>query len=150
MLLHNDIVIFCIEPNQHLTLLSTGEGVNSINLTWSDQQLASVPLADMMQVFKLNISHGFKSNIISVNESYYYFTAPEDAPPCEVYNFSVTATYIGSTYNGCHVSSPVLSTMLPSLPNINKMEPSINYSLKKEGKEKIILSLSFKVQYEYS
>ena len=124
--------------------------MNSINLTWSDQQLASVPLADMMQVFKLNISHGFKSNIISVNESYYYFSAPEDAPPCEVYNFSVTDTYIGSTYNGCHVSSPVLSTMLPSLPNINKIEPSINYSLKNEGKEKIILSLSFKVQYEYS
>ena len=41
------------------------------------------------------------------------FTAPEGAPPCEVYNFSVTATYAGAT-----CTSPVLNIMIPSLPDI--------------------------------
>ena len=129
-------------------MLDTGlEKVNSINLTWSDQELVPVPLvADiMMRVFKLTISHGPSSEIISVSDSSYCYTAPKGAPPCEVYNFSVTATYVGAMYTGtgCNKPSPVLSRMLPSLPSINRMESSINYSLKKDGK--IFLSLSFKV-----
>ena len=135
---------FTIEPNGHPTLLDTGlEKVNSINLTWSDQELVPVPLvADiMMRVFKLTISHGPSSEIISVSDSSYCYTAPKG----EVYNFSVTATYVGAMYTGtgCNKPSPVLSRMLPSLPSINRMESSINCSLKKDGK--IFLSLSFKV-----
>ena len=123
--------------------------MNSINLTWSDQELAPVPLvADiMMHVFKVTISHGSSSEIIPVSDSYYYYTAPEGAPSCEVYNFSVTATYVGAMYTGagCSKPSPVLSRMLPSLPSINRMESSINYSLKKDGE--IFLSLLFEVCY---
>ena len=111
--------------------------MNAINLTWSDQELASHPLvADMMQVFKLSISHGSSGEIIPVKRSYYYYTAPEGAPPCEVYNFFVTAIYIGATYTGAGCSEPslLLSRMLPSLPTINRMESSINYSLIKESR----------------
>ena len=72
------------------------------------------------------------TQVISLNDSnYYYFTAPEDAPLCEVYNFSVTATYVGATYTGagCSIPSPVLSRMLPSLPNVDELESSLSYSL---------------------
>ena len=130
-------------------LLITREEVNSINLTWSQgSSPGSIHLAtDVMYTFLLNITHGTSSQIISVNESYYYFTAPEGAPLCEIYNFSVTATYVGATYTGagCSVPSPVLSTMLPSLPNIETVESFLNYSLSKQGKERIILNLTFEV-----
>ena len=73
--------------------------------------------------------------MLQLSDTYHVFTAPDDAPPCEVYNFSVTATpvSIGATYtgDGCSVPSPVLSRMLPSLPDINVLESSLNYSLMK-------------------
>ena len=50
--------------------------------------------------YNLSISYGSSRQDISLNESTYLFTAPEGALPCEVYNFSVTATYVGATYNG--------------------------------------------------
>ena len=130
-------------------LIGRVDEVNSINLTWSNEELVSVPsLVDVMHTFTLNISYGSSSQMISLNESHYHFTAAEGAPPCEVYNFSVTATYVGATYTGagCSVPSPVLSTMLPSLPNISQLESSIHYSLMKEGKEEIFI-LSFEVCY---
>ena len=79
-------------------------------------------------------------------EPYFLFTAPEDAPPCEVYNFSVTATYVGATYTGagCSVPSPVLSTMLPSLPDITPVESSIQYVLIKQD-IKLIINVTFEV-----
>ena len=130
-------------------LIGKAVEVSTINLTWSNEELVSVPsVVDVMHAFTLNISHGSSSQIISVNASYYHFTAPEGAPPCEVYNFSFTATYVGATYTGagCSVPSPVISTMLPSLPNISQLESSIHYSLMKEGKEEIFI-LSFEVCY---
>ena len=102
---------------------------NRINLTWSQE--SSVGPGDSAQIFSLTISHGSSSQVISLNGSYYYFTAPEGAPPCEVYNFSVTATYVGATYTGagCSVPSPVLSRMLPSLPDVERLESSLTYHL---------------------
>ena len=84
---------------------------------------------------------------LQLHEPYYVFTAPEGAPPCEVYNFSVTATYVGATYTGagCSVPSPVLSRMLPSLPEIYKLESSHRYSLEKYATGDINLSVSFQV-----
>ena len=78
-----------------------------------------------------------------VHASCFVFTAPEGAPPCEVYNFSVTATYVGATYTGvgCRVPSPVLSKMLPSLPNITTLEYSLNYSLEKQSSGTVNLRL---------
>ena len=57
--------------------------------------------------YKVMISGALHSYKLS--DPYYAFTAPEGAPPCEVYNFSVTATYDidGVTYTGagCSVQS---------------------------------------------
>ena len=76
------------------------------------------------------------------------FTAPEGAPPCEVYNFSVTATYdiIGTTYTGmgCSISSSVLSTMLPTLPKIDNLKSTLNYSLEK-ALNTVVLRTNFQV-----
>ena len=76
------------------------------------------------------------------------FTAPEGVPPCKVYNFSVTATYdiIGATntVNGCSISSPVLSTMLLTLPEIDDLESTLTYSLEKTL-NRIILRINFLV-----
>ena len=83
---------------------------------------------------------------MSLNESYYHFTAPEGAPLCEVYNFSVTATYVGATYtgSGCSVPSNTIEMMLPSLPNIARLEISLVYSLVQSSKQ-FILNISFEV-----
>ena len=120
-------------------------GVNFIRIEWSQESL--VP--DAMQSFSLTVSSGSGSQDISgLNDTYYNFSAPEDAPPCEVYNFSVTATYIqfGATYTGagCSVPSPVISTMLPSLPNISQLEPSLHFVLEKQSTD-FVIEVSFEV-----
>ena len=113
----------------------------AINITWD-------PVAvDVRQIFTLDISHSSTLTVSeSLSESYYYFTAPEGAPPCEVYSISVTATYAGATYIGpsCSVSSPVLSMMLPSLPDIDGLERSLKHSIVQLPQE-IILNVSFEV-----
>ena len=121
------------------------EHQKSINLTWS-QESSSVVDAPQ-STFQLKINHGSKSEVISLDEPYYYFTVPKGAPPCEVYNFSVIATYVGATYTGagCSVPSPVLSMMLPSLPDISNLETSLGYLLKKQANGGIELQVSLKV-----
>ena len=103
------------------------------------------------QVFSLKINYGSKSQLVSLNESSYTFTAPEGAPPCQIYNFSVTATYdiagVSYTGAGCSVPSPVLSTMLPSLPDIDQVESSLNYSLMKRPNGGLLLHVSLSVSY---
>ena len=96
--------------------------MHSINISaWSQVPQAAAAAANVMQTFSLTISHRSRTEkVLSLNKPLYYFTVPDVAPPCEVYNFSVTATYVGATYTGvsCHVPSPVLSRMLPFLPGI--------------------------------
>ena len=115
-------------------------GVGSINLTWD------LLIGGADQIFLLTISHGSSGDNMSLTESYYHFTAPEGAPPCEVYNFSVTATYVGATYTGagCSVPSNAIEMMLPSLPNIASLESSLMYSLVQNSKQ-FILNISFEV-----
>ena len=140
-------IFITIEPRES-HLLVAEEEINSVNLTWSQESSLHL-LADVMQSFFLTISHGSSSHVISLSESYYNFMPPEDAPPCEVYNFSVTATYVGATYtgDGCSVPSPVLSRMLPSLPNIDGVESSLKYSLMKQDKARITLRVSLEVRW---
>ena len=119
---------------------------NFINISWSSQ--TSVEISSDIESFLLMIRSNYTYNsTIPLNESFYPFTAPEDASPCEVYNFSVTATYVGATYTGagCSVPSPVLSTMLPSLPDIDKMERTIKFTLAKLSGQ-LILNVSFEVR----
>ena len=122
-------------------------GVQSINISWS--QVSPVAAAsNVMQTFSLTISHGSHTETISLNKPYYHFTATEGAPLCEVYNLSVTATYVGATYTGagCSVPSPVLSRMLPFLPDIHRLKSSLSYSLEKQLLTKrVTLNVSFMV-----
>ena len=71
---------------------------------------------------------------------------PEDPPPCEIYNFSVAATYIGATYTGagCSVPSPVINRMLPSLPDISRLESTLKYSVSADS-QGVTLTVSFMV-----
>ena len=116
-----------------------------INFSWRQgpQGLAGAALR-----FSLRFSSGssFQETLMLHNESTYHFTAPEGAPPCDVYNFSVTATYVGATYTGagCSVPSPVLRFCLPSLPDIQRMESSLMYSLVHQS-EQFVLNISFEV-----
>ena len=137
---HFDIII--VDP---VSILLTGDTVGmGINLSWSQEPQG---LDDATLIFLLTISDGSSSDNMTLNESHYHFTAPDGAPPCEVYNFSVTATYVGATYTGagCSVPSPVLSTMLPSLPSIDRLESSLNFVLSKKSG-----GLSLQVSFEVS
>ena len=66
--------------------------------------------------YNLTISHGSSSQEISLNVSNYHFTAYEGGlwPPCEVYNFSVTAAYVGAIYSGDGCSVHLETLMLYS------------------------------------
>ena len=109
---------------------------DSINISWSEEPMFTASNA-VGHTYLLTITNGSNRQAISLNESYYYFRAPTSAPPCEVYNFLVTSTAIpvGATYtgDGCRASSPVLSRMLPSLPNVTALESTVNYSLRYES-----------------
>ena len=115
----------------HLNL--AGEGDDDISLNYT---LKAVPATDDVL-----------TQAITLLQSNYVFTAPDNAPPCEVYNFSVAATPVGATYtgDGCttSVSSLVLSRMLPSLPDISMLEASLKHSLKKLPTGKFLLNVSF-------
>ena len=74
-----------------------------------------------------------QEQIFTTMELYYLYRPRDGAPPCEVYNFSVTSTYIGATYTGagCSVPSQMLSRMLPSLPDVSSIESSLDYVLER-------------------
>lgn len=121
--------------------------MNGISISWTQESpdlLAGWPNVNTTQTYSLTVSHGSSSQMISLLESSYYFPVPDNASSCEVYNFSVAATYVGATA-GCSVPSPVVSRMLPPLPDVHQVESSLTYSLTKYGKKGIILSISFKV-----
>ena len=125
--------------------VADSETMQSSNISWSS--LPSLVDLEPKQTYTLSVkSPSTQELTFQLYEPYHLFTAPEGAPPCEIYDFSVTATYVGATYTGagCSVPSPVLSRMLPSLPDIDLLESSINYSLKKQS-GKVILSVSYQV-----
>ena len=115
--------------------------LQTVNVSWSFQS---------QSIYTLTILNSRKTQpqtqIHQLHQHYFIFTAPEGAPPCEVYNFSVTATYIGATYTGagCSVPSPVINRMLPSLPDIDALVSSINFLLEKRFIG-ITLMISFQV-----
>ena len=112
-----------------------------INITWYNGSETSI------QTFSLTVNYGSSSQVIPLNESYYLFTVPNSAPSCEVYNFSVTATYVGATYTGagCSLPSPVLSIMLPPLPDIDHVESSLSFLLTKKPNGSVVLQVLLSV-----
>ena len=121
---------------------------HSINMSWSLETLVAIEASHAARTFTLTISSGSSTQILSLNESYFHFSPPEGASPCEIYNFSVTATYVGATYTGagCSTPSPILSWMLPSLPDISEVEASFQFSLVKQS-GKLNVNVSFMVSF---
>ena len=106
------------------------------NISWSPVQQPTVESYTMTVT-----SSNMRPQSFQLDTSpYFMFTAPEGVPPCEIYNFSVTATYVGATYTGagCSVPSPVISRNLPILPDITKFEA---YLLQKESSGVVTLRL---------
>ena len=132
-----------------MDVYSADVDIQRVNISWNPQsQPFSLVLEDINQIYMLTVtSSNTHPQTLQLHQPFYVFTAPEGAPPCEVYNFSVTATYVGATYTGagCSVPSPVLSRMLPSLPDISRLESSVEYSLEKHSDSSIALNVSFMV-----
>ncbi len=84
--------------------------------------------------------------MFQLHNPHHIFIAPKGASPCEIYSFKMSHTYVGASYTGvgCGVSSPVLSTMLPSLPGIGRLQSSHNYSLEKLTGQ-LVLTVHFQV-----
>ena len=122
---------FLLEPTA-IVLDIVDVDASVVNISWSG--LSAVNLLNVVQNSTLSITYGPNwKTVINTTEHHYSFTAPEGAPPCEVYNFSVTATYVGATYLGacCSVPSAVVSRMLPSLPDIERLDSSLTHYLVK-------------------
>ena len=109
--------------------------IQRVNISWNFPRLpASLTAEDINQTYTLTVtSSNIQPLIHHLHQPYYVFTAHEGAPPCEVYNFTATYDIVGVTYTvtGCSVPSPVLSRMLPSLPDVSRVESSICYFLEK-------------------
>ena len=122
--------------------------LDSINVSWSSSgQLSAAASVELS--YSLTISYGSTRDILLINDSHYIFKAPQGSPPCQVYNFSVTATPLGATYtgDGCSVSG-FNQTMLPSLPDITALELSLTHSLIKRGKN-VSLTVMFDVSVHH-
>ena len=142
----NDMCVFSLEPSPVMLEAMDTYSVQSSNISWSSRPLLVDPKPNQMYTLSVT-SPSTREQMFVLYEPYYLFTAPEGAPPCEVYNFSVTATYVGATYTGagCSVPSPVLSRMLPSLPNISRLESSLDFALKKLATD-FLLNISIEVR----
>ena len=128
--------------------------MQAITLYWSPPELLNFTdeVSKLVQVSyvlqAVPLTSGLpEQSFANIEESFFKYSAPKGAPACEVYNFSVTATlsYLGATYTGagCSEPSPVISRMLPSLPDITKLESSLNYSLVKQSTTDVILAIDF-------
>ena len=88
-----------------------------INISWSHLLSSSLSLASLAAqsvYYNLTITQlqGSSSQEISLNKTNYSFTLPKDAPTCEVYNFSVTAAYVGAIYTGASCSDEHSETLI--------------------------------------
>ena len=114
-------------------------------VSWNPpSQPFSLVIEDINQIYTLTVTrNNTHPQTLQLHQPFYVFNAPDGAPPCEVYNFSVTATHVGVSYTGagCSVPSPVLSRMLPSLPDISGLESSVEYSVEKHSDSSIALNI---------
>ena len=112
----------------------------SLNISWIDPHEAN-------RTYNLTVINSANQQwMLTLQKPYHIFSTPEGVPPCEVYNFSVTATYTGAAYIGddCLESSNVLDATLPSLPQIKSSPSFHNLSLAK-GVGEVALTVYFEV-----
>ena len=126
--------------------------LQTVKISWSSlspPQPLLIP--DINLTYTLTVtSRNTEPLILQLNEQFYVFTAPKGVTPCEVYNFSVLTTYHdieGTAYSGdeCNVASLEILRMLPSLPDIGKLESSLSHTLRKNATGNITLEVSFSV-----
>ena len=115
-----------------------------VNISWTPLDVPS------NQNYTLRVtSMNTQPQVYQLPVSSFMFKAPKGAPPCEVYNFSVSATYmyVGATYTGvdCSLHSQVFSRMLPSLPDIVRLNSSLNYSLERQRSGATTMTISILV-----
>ena len=129
---NNNYCEYFLEPTP-ITLDVSDLNNRSLNISWTAAWPGTQSGSNITpQEFSLTInSSATRESIpqISSTSPYVIFSLPKDAPACEVYNFSVTATYVGATYTGasCSELSPVISRMLPSLPDESDLRSSLRY-----------------------
>ena len=144
--------VYSLEPSLVTLEAVDTDSVQSSNIYWSSLPSLVDPKPNQTYILSVT-SPSIREQRFLLYEPYYLFNAPEGAPPCEVYNFSVTATYdsVGTTYTGagCSLPSQVLSTMLPSLPDMDLLASSVDYSLKMQSGKKVTLSVSYQVGTQY-
>ena len=131
--------------------------LQTVEIFWAPLIRLSVPdplmVQDINESYTLSvISTNTRPKIVQLHEQSYVFTAPEGAPPCEVYNISVLAIYqdiAGNTYigDGCSVATSVVQRMLPSPPDIRNLESSLSLVLKKNATGQVTLKVSFSVSF---
>lgn len=132
-----------VEISQLSVSVSPDINRQSFNFSWSP-----LPAVEVKQIYNLSVkSSNSNTQSYKLNDTNYIFTAPKGSDPCDVYNFSVTATYIGATYNGvgCSVPSKIYDMMLPSLPDVVTIESTLNYSIEKRLAEGVALHVWFEV-----
>ena len=127
-----------------VTVMSNIVDLQTFNISWSPLSLEN---RNQTYMYTLTVTtSNSTSQTFQTDGQIYVFKVPDNAPPCEVYNFSVTATYDGATYTGaaCSEPSPVLSRMLPSPPDVTPLESTLTATLAKQ-QSGIDLEVSFSV-----
>ena len=134
-----------VEPSQHNISVSPDVQSLSVNLSWTT--------VNVNRTYNLTVksSSPYSQSFQLNNTNHYIFTAPKGSKPCDVFNFSVIATYIGASYTGadCSVPSMTPNMMLPSLPDAKIIESTLKYSLEKMLDEGVKLSVSFEVGEQF-
>jgi hypothetical protein len=115
-------------------------GLQFINFSWSPLHLN--------ESYTLTVnSENTQPQLHESLESSFLFIASDDAPPCEVYGFNATFDSVGATAltSGVAGCSVVFSRMIPSLPNKQGLESSLNYSIEREDANTVSIVISIKV-----
>ena len=137
-----------------LHLSATGTNLQAVLLSWTPTLSSLQTVEDIYETYVLTVMSGdTQPQVFQQNEMSHVYDAPQGSPPCEFYNFSVTATYVGTmtTYTGadCNAHSELFNVMLPSLPDIGRMESSLDYVLEKKPTTGFELLVSFMVSSQF-
>ena len=133
-----------------INLSATDAHLQAVMLSWIPS-LSSLPLMeDIYETYTLTVMRSnAQPQILPCDQPGCIFNASKGVPPCALYNFTATAIYGGTRANyngaGCSVHGTVVNIMLPSLPDISKMESSLDYVLEKMSTTGFELQVSFLV-----
>ena len=111
-------------PSSPADLAATGNGVGSLNISWSLVTIEGVAMTFTVTVTNLNDSSTGPMEVSGIQDQHYIFTL-EDSTSCDVYSFQVTAV------NGAGTGTPsqIITRSLPSLPDISPVQDSLQHSL---------------------